>query len=181
MSRNSTTQHTTQSTQSTTQSGTHTRKEKLQVAEVMTHDPVTVSPHASLNDAAHLLWTHEVSCLPVVGDDRRVLGILTDRDIAMCAYTQGRPLADLSVRLAMQAEVICAHASDELGAITDLMEQNRVRRMPVIDNTGGLIGIVSRGDIRSGFSAREHPSSSAGSLPSTMAGAYVESSPRVRH
>lgn len=120
---------------------------KQKVDELMTRDPVTVSANATLNTAAHLMWTFERSCLPVTDDDGLVLGMITDRDVSMCAYTQGRPLADLPVHLAMQKQVICARSGDERDVVEALMEANELTRLPVIDEEGRLVGIVSHVDL----------------------------------
>jgi CBS domain-containing protein len=123
------------------------QRNRISVDEVMTRDPASVAPDDTLNSAAHVMWTLDHGCLPVTDQDACVVGILTDRDIAMCSYTQGVPLQQLLVRLAMRHEVICARSGDDVELVDALMSANDVHRLPGIDNHGHLIGIVTRANL----------------------------------
>ena len=86
----------------------------MNVETLMSRQPKSVLPTDSMNHAAQLMWDHDVGSVPVVDDERRVIGMLTDRDICMAAYTQGRPLRDLPVEVAMARQVISCRSDDDI-------------------------------------------------------------------
>ena len=102
----------------------------------------------TLNRAAQLMWEFDCGCIPVitVNGNGRLIGVVTDRDIAMSAYTQGKPLSAIPVSTAMAHEVIACHAGDSIEQAEKLMRDNRVRRLPVLDEEGHVIGILSLND-----------------------------------
>lgn len=117
------------------------------VEHLMTREQVKCcSPQDTLNQAANLLWDHDCGALPVVEDDR-VIAMLTDRDICMAAYLQNRPLTDLPVSSAMSRDVYSCSAEDSLEEAQRLMQEHQVRRIPVTDDEGRLIGVVSLNDV----------------------------------
>ncbi len=75
------------------------------------------------------------------------MGVVTDRDIAMAAYTQGRSLGAIPAGTAMSNEVIACHANDGISQAEALMRDNRVRRLPVLDQDEHLVGILSLNDV----------------------------------
>src|SRR5690606_13492966 len=76
-----------------------------------------------------------------------VVGIITDRDICMAAYLQGRPLAEIPVRSAMSREVVACAPSDSIASVESLMQRRQVRRVPAIDERGHPNGLLSQNDI----------------------------------
>lgn len=117
------------------------------VADVMTKTPTTANQDMTLQQAAHLMWVEELACLPVVDDTNACVGILTDRDISMCAYTQGQPLSQLHVALAMAKNVVSVSPDDTLEDVDARMSTHRVRRLPVVDEDRLLLGIITHGTI----------------------------------
>jgi signal-transduction protein with cAMP-binding, CBS, and nucleotidyltransferase domain len=85
--------------------------------------------------------------VPVVDGDDRVVGMITDRDICMAAYTQGRPLWQIPVSNAMAKQVHAVRENDLLETAEGLMRNARVRRVPVLDGDGRLRGILSMNDL----------------------------------
>jgi len=118
----------------------------MRVRDLMTPDPWSCAPTDSLAAAARLLWDRDVGVLPVV-EGGVVVGMLTDRDACMAAYTQGRPLAELPVRSAMSREVHAARPDDSIASAMFTMREQQVRRLPVVDEAGGLQGVLSVGDL----------------------------------
>jgi CBS domain-containing protein len=104
-------------------------------------------PEDSMAAAAQIMWEHDCGVVPVIDADRRVVGIVTDRDLCMAAYTKALALGQLRVRDAMQAPVFCCHENDTRAAIHAAMRSHQVRRIPVIDDDGRLVGIVSLNDL----------------------------------
>jgi CBS domain-containing protein len=103
--------------------------------------------HNTLNTAAQNMWDNDIGCVPVVDKDRRVVGMLTDRDVCMAAYIQGAPLTGLLVTSAMSKQVFSCAPDDDIAAAEKLMREKQVRRLAVIDAQGRLAGIISLNDI----------------------------------
>jgi CBS domain-containing protein len=105
------------------------------------------SPEDTLARAAQLMWEKDVGCLPVCGPGRKVVAMLTDRDISMSAFIQWKHLGEASVESAMSKAVRTCSPDDELGRAEDIMREGQVRRLPVVDADGVLVGLLSLGDI----------------------------------
>jgi CBS-domain-containing membrane protein len=113
----------------------------------MSRDVQSCRPWEELNRATQLMWDHDIGFVPVVGDSGTVIGVVTDRDACMAAYTRGLPLTALRIEEAMTREVeTCAPGSDLKIALA-LMRETRVRRLPIVDADGGLVGVLSVGDL----------------------------------
>ncbi len=116
------------------------------------HDIMRVRVHTchasdTLHHAAQIMWEKDCGCLAVVDDVRVVRAVLTDRDICMAALTQGVPLAESSVASAMSRSLTVCSPDDSLGAVEELMRAAQIRRVPVVDADGVLIGMISLTDI----------------------------------
>lgn len=119
----------------------------MNVGQLMTHTVRACSSEDTLNTAAEIMWNSDCGCVPVVDGERRVVGMITDRDVCMAAYTQGGPLRSLRVDSAMAKEIYSCKPDDTLAAAEELMRSKRIRRLPVTDAGGHLVGIVSLNDI----------------------------------
>ena len=131
----------------TTKSGTPTAVRSSTVAHHMTCPAHAVHTGDSLNDAARIMWERDVGGVPVVNEEGRPVGIVTDRDLAMSAYLNGRCLSEIPVDVAMSRDVRSVRADDPLHRASDVMSRRRVRRTPVVDDTGTLVGMLSLGDL----------------------------------
>jgi CBS domain-containing protein len=142
----------------------------MKAEQLMTRDVLTCSPSDSLEQAARIMWECDVGCLVVTDANRRPVGVITDRDLAMAAYTQGVALRDGSVQNAMAREVITCSASAPVSEVEHKMQVSQVRRVPITDANGKLVGIIALGDIaRSAQSSPLHLSEIPG-LAKTLAG-----------
>jgi CBS domain-containing protein len=117
------------------------------VVQLMTPTPRTCTPTDSLQRAAQIMWETDCGCVPVVEADGRAVAMITDRDICMAAYTQGRSLKDISVSSAASPTLVAAHVGDRLDAAERLMQAHQVRRLAVVDSNGRLAGVLSLSDI----------------------------------
>lgn len=117
------------------------------VSQLMTRSPQTCSPEGSLNDAAQRMWEHDIGSVAVVDQDGRLIGMLTDRDIAMAAYTQGKPLRDISVGNAMSQRVHFVRETASVGDAEEMMAHYQIRRIPVVDGQNRMIGLLSLNDL----------------------------------
>jgi CBS domain-containing protein len=127
----------------------------MKVRDVMNARPRTVRPHDKLSEAARIMWDHDCGWIPVVDDGGRVLGVVTDRDVCMAAYTRGRPLADIAVEGTMSTNVFSTHGDDPLENALALMRNYRVRRLPVVDDGGRVIGLLSLSDLSRRAAAKD--------------------------
>lgn len=119
----------------------------MRVQEAMSREVRTCRPWDDLNRATQLMWDHDIGIVPVVGDSGTVVGVVTDRDACMAAYTRGLPLSAIRVEEAMSREVeTCAPGSDLKIALA-LMRETRVRRLPIVDADGGIVGVLSISDL----------------------------------
>jgi CBS domain-containing protein len=119
----------------------------MNVAQLMNRIVETCRPEDSLSLAAEKMWNHDIGSLPVVAPDGRVLAVVTDRDICMAGYTQGRPLPDIPVSVAMSKQLYSCRSDDALIEAEETMRSNQVRRLPVVDANGKLAGIISLNDL----------------------------------
>lgn len=118
-----------------------------QAKDVMTQSPTVVTVDAPVQEAARLMQREDTGVLPVVESQgaRRVVGVITDRDIALRVVAEGRTSA--TVRDAMSTGVRTCKANDDLKAVMQVMANEQVRRVPIVDERGELVGIVSQADI----------------------------------
>lgn len=119
----------------------------MNVSDLMTKDVRTCSANDNLQRAAQIMWESDCGVVPVVDSENRVIGIVTDRDIAMGAYTQGQTLWQIPVSKVMAKQVHPVHDGDRIDVAEDLMRRVRVRRVPVLDGEGRLKGILSLNDL----------------------------------
>ena len=117
----------------------------MKISEVMTRDVQTIRPDQSAQDAARFMLKSEAGSIPVTDGDRLV-GMITDRDIAVRGVAKGYG-PDTPVRELMSDDVICARVGDSIEDVASRMSEAQVRRLPVIDEDEKLCGIVSLGDL----------------------------------
>src|SRR5688572_11308810 len=126
----------------------------MKISEVMTTDVETVSADQTAREAAAFMLRADAGSIPVCEGDR-VVGMITDRDIAVRGVAEGRG-PDTPVSELMTDDVICVHEDEDVQAVARRMSEEQVRRLPVVDAEERLIGIVSLGDL-----ARETSSQAA--------------------
>lgn len=119
----------------------------MNARDLMTHPAITCHVNDPLSMAAHRMWEQDCGALPVVNDDGKVTGMITDRDICMAAYTQGRPLEDMLVNSAMASHPVSIGPDQSLVEVEQLMSTQQVRRIPVVDPEGKPLGVISIDDL----------------------------------
>jgi len=122
----------------------------MKVEKLMTRTVHCCYADEPLNRAAHIMWEHDCGVVPVVAPSdggEHVVGMLTDRDICMAAYTQGRALTDIPIASAMSKHVFSCRPSDDIAVAIKVMEANQVRRLPVADEQERLVGLLSLSDL----------------------------------
>jgi CBS domain-containing protein len=126
--------------------------------EIMTPDATCVSASDTVLDAAKLMAEHDVGALPICGEDNRLKGMLTDRDIVVRVLAEGKDARALHAGELARAEAVTVGADDDAETVMRTMAEHRVRRLPVIDGHK-LVGVVAQADV-----ARALPNSETGEL-----------------
>jgi CBS domain-containing protein len=96
------------------------------------------------------MWDCDCGSVPVVDQNGRAIGIVTDRDICMAALFHGSPLSTISIAEVMSGDLCTCRADDDVREAERLMQRRQVRRLPVVDDGGSLVGILSLGDVAQG-------------------------------
>ena len=118
----------------------------MRAGEVMTRDVVTVRPDAMIREAARMMDDLNVGALPVC-DGRRLVGIITDRDIVVRSTADGMRPDATPVQAVMTADVYWCFETDTIEEIEDAMARRQVRRIPVVDRDKRLVGMIALGDL----------------------------------
>ena len=126
----------------------------MKISEVMTTNVETVTPNQTAKEAASFMLRANAGSIPVCEDDR-VIGMITDRDIAIRGIAEGRG-PDTPISELMSADIVCAREDDDTNDVAERMSSEQVRRLPVVDDNDRLVGIVSLGDL-----SREGPEQAA--------------------
>jgi CBS domain-containing protein len=140
----------------------------MKIKNIMTKPAYRVSEKQTLNDAAQLMWDQDCGWLPVVDDNDQVIAAVTDRDIAMAAYLNGNCLTELPVAQAHSQSVVACTPTDDIEQVEEVMQEHRIRRLPVIDKGGSLVGVVALNDIARAYQA-DRKESVAIALSDTLA------------
>lgn len=118
-------------------------------SEVMTPDPVSCEPGDSVRKVAKIMKQHDVGSVPVVDSQtsKRLVGIVTDRDLVVKVLAEDRSVDQATVGEATTSNPAACRLDDDIDKALSLMADRQVRRMPVVDETGRLRGIIAQADI----------------------------------
>ena len=122
------------------------------INDVMTQYPAYCRPNDSLESVAKLMRERDCGVIPVC-QGRKVVGVITDRDITCRGVAGGRNVSKASVSEIMSSPVYCVHDHDDVQAAVALMEEKQVRRLPVLDEDDDLVGIVAPSDLAPMFAS----------------------------
>ena len=117
--------------------------------EVMTNNPVCCLPNDTVVKAAKLMKNGNVGSIPVIDNEktRNLVGIVTDRDLVMKIVADGKDPKSTNVAAVMTSRVISCQSKDDLQKAMDAMAKNQLRRIPIVDKGGGILGIISQADV----------------------------------
>ena len=121
----------------------------MKAQDIMAKNPSVVTPDTPLTDAARVMKAEDIGLLPVVesSGSRKLVGVITDRDIAIRHVAEGHTSADCPVREAMSSDVSTCTADDTVEHLMEVMGKEQVRRIPIVDERGAVIGIVAQADV----------------------------------
>ena len=119
------------------------------VRDLMTADPVCCTPQDAVTDVARMMTSTNCGAIPVVENQqaRHLCGMITDRDIVVRIVGQGLEAAGCKVQQAMSTNLVCIGPDSSVEECVQLMAENQVRRIPVVDRDGRVIGIVAQADL----------------------------------
>ncbi len=119
------------------------------VQEIMTKNPACATPEMSLTEVAQLMRKHDCGEIPVVYSfsDKKILGVITDRDICIRAVAMGLNPLSMNVEECMSYPAISVKATTTIEDCCQIMEDNQIRRIPVLDEKENCCGIISLSDI----------------------------------
>lgn len=131
----------------------------MKARDLMTPDPARVTPRDSLQRVSQLMLEHDCGCLPVVtaADQRAVVGVVTDRDIAVRAVAEGR-LPTTPIGEIMTTNPDTVGPDDDLSHVERLMSDRQIRRVVVVDDTGECVGIIAQADLARAAKRKQEPS-----------------------
>jgi CBS domain-containing protein len=117
--------------------------------EIMTPNPSCCLPDDSITDAAQLMKSEDVGSIPIIENQqmKKLVGIITDRDIVIKVVAERLNPEATRVRNAMTPNPVTCFPDDDLDDVIDSMEQNQIRRIPVVDHNNQLVGIIAQADI----------------------------------
>lgn len=118
----------------------------MNVEDIMNRDPQTISPSTSLKDAAAIMAEKNIGFL-LIGAEDELKGTLTDRDIVQRAVAKGKNLENTTVQEILTGTVLYCLANEDVDEVARNMSEQQVRRLPVVDNSKRLVGIVTIGDM----------------------------------
>ncbi len=115
----------------------------MKISRTFQRSDMSCTTHDSVERAAQLMWEHDIDCLPVTDGLGHIAGVLTDRDVCITACTQSLPLRAIPVANVMTTVTCTCGEGDEVDAVERMMSEHQIRRMPVADQDGRPIGIVT--------------------------------------
>jgi CBS domain-containing protein len=120
----------------------------MKIQDIMTANPSSVTPDATIREAAQVMKREDVGIVPVTEGqgEKRLIGVVTDRDIAVRCVAEGKD-ANCRVREAMSDDLATCSPNDDVNHVMQTMSKEKVRRIPIVDERGSLVGIVSQADL----------------------------------
>jgi CBS domain-containing protein len=124
----------------------------MQVQEIMTTAVECCTPNDTAQRAAEIMRDADTGVVPVLASENepKVIGIVTDRDLCMAVIASARDARQVCVQECMTGKVVMVRPEDEVDQVADLMAEKQVRRLPVVNEAGAILGIVSLADLAQG-------------------------------
>jgi CBS domain-containing protein len=121
----------------------------MKVEQLMSKEVASCRPGDALDQAVRIMWERDCGFVPITdgAQTQRVVGIVTDRDACMAVYTRGETLAQVRIGDVMSTRIRACKPSESLAAAEEAMSEAQVHRLPVVDDAGQLLGVISLADI----------------------------------
>lgn len=118
----------------------------MKVRDAMHKEASWITPDTKLSEIAHRMIDEDIGALPV-GEDDKLIGMVTDRDLALRGFGGGRDPSQATARDVMSSPIVFCPDDAELDEAVHLMEKKQIRRLPIIDDNRRMVGILSMGDV----------------------------------
>ena len=115
--------------------------------EIMTPAPQCCSAETTLNEVANLMVEADCGEIPVTDSSNRLVGVITDRDIVCRVVAKGKDPSSVTAAECMTQPVVCVNEDTSIEDVLSVMEENQIRRVPVVDGSGCCCGIISQADV----------------------------------
>jgi len=121
----------------------------MKIKHLMTKDPTCCVPSDTAQRAAKIMREEDTGVVPIIENEhsRKVIGVVTDRDLCMNVVAEGRDSRTTQVHESMTTTVVSCSPQDSVDKATELMRENQIRRIPVVDEQHQLVGIVAMADM----------------------------------
>ncbi|HKV42630.1 MAG TPA: CBS domain-containing protein [Blastocatellia bacterium] len=117
------------------------------VKDAMTENAITCSPGTNLAEVVELMWTYDIGFLPLVDDELKAIGVVTDRDICIAVGTRPYLASEILAAHVTSGRLFYCYPEDDVHVALQTMEREKVRRIAVLDEAGHVVGILSLDDI----------------------------------
>ena len=121
----------------------------MRVQDVMTKNPASITPAATAREAAQLMQREDTGVIPIVEEQssKRLVGVVTDRDIAIRIVAEGKDASTRVSEIMSGSRLATCRPDDNVDDVMTAMAKEQVRRIPIVDERGALLGIVAQADI----------------------------------
>lgn len=119
----------------------------MKCKEIMTPNPRYCSPQATSIEAAKIMRDEDVGIVPICEQDKKLVGVVTDRDICLTVVAEERHPREVKVSECMSEELVTCKPEDDVRKAEDLMKEYQVRRIPIVDDQGRILGVIAQADI----------------------------------
>ena len=119
----------------------------MKINECMNQDVCFVKPDCKVYDAARIMNENHIGCIPICDDEKKVLGVITDRDIVLRTVACDKDTKTTPVSEIMTTHVYTCECEQEVQEAEELMAKNQIRRMPIVDSSSKMVGILTTGDL----------------------------------
>ena len=127
----------------------------MRVRDIMTANPICCAPDSSLQESAKLMAENDCGCIPVCEDGKNPVGVITDRDVTCRVVAEGKDPRQLKAKDIMSTPIQAVSPETDVDECAKLMEQNRIRRVVVVENGGTCCGMVAQADLARHLSENE--------------------------
>jgi CBS domain-containing protein len=141
-------------------------------SELMTKNPVCCLPDSMVAAVAQLMKRENIGPIPVIENEqsRKLVGIVTDRDLALKIVAEGRDAKSTKVEAVMTRKVVTCRADDDVQKALDAMSEHQLRRIPVVDNENGILGIIAQADVATRINQPEKTAAMVKGISQSKAG-----------
>lgn len=119
----------------------------MKINECMNQDVCFVKPDCKVYDAARIMNENHIGCIPICDDEKKVLGVITDRDIVLRTVACDKDTKTTPVSEIMTTHVYTCECEQEVQEAEELMAKNQIRRIPIVDSSSKMVGILTTGDL----------------------------------